>query len=107
MTGLILWRVSWLPGFLKSATVSNNAVFLHQLLTYASIGLVAGHIYLAAVAKATRPALSTIIDGTVPIAYARDHPKWAAGDRAAGTGITGSAKYGRSSGNRCEGALSR
>lgn len=79
VTGLILWRVSWLPGFLKTDAVSNNAVFLHELLTYASVGLVAGHIYLAAVARATRPALSTIIDGTVPVSYARaHHPKWAA-----------------------------
>jgi formate dehydrogenase subunit gamma len=78
VTGLILWRVSWLPGFLKGADVSNNAVFLHELLTYASIGLVAGHIYLAAVARATRPALRALTDGTVPLSYARaHHPKWA------------------------------
>ncbi|HWE61060.1 MAG TPA: cytochrome b/b6 domain-containing protein [Chloroflexota bacterium] len=79
ITGLILWRVSWLPGFLKGTDVSNNAVFLHELLTYASIGLVAGHIYLAAIARSTRPALTALTDGTVPLSYARaHHPKWAA-----------------------------
>jgi formate dehydrogenase subunit gamma len=79
VTGLILWKVSWLPSWLKGDSVSNNAVFLHELLTYASVGLVAGHIYLAALAKSTRPALTTILDGTVPVSYARaHHPKWAA-----------------------------
>ena len=87
VTGLVIWHVGWLPNWLKSDSISNNAVFLHQLLTYASVGLVAGHIYLAAVAKSTRPALTTIWDGTVPLSYARaHHPKWAAeleGDAAA------------------------
>lgn len=79
VTGLILWRVSWLPSWLKTDSVSNNAVFLHELLTYASIGLVAGHIYLAGIARATRPSITAILDGTVPISYARaHHPKWAA-----------------------------
>jgi formate dehydrogenase subunit gamma len=79
VTGLILWHAPFLPDWLKTADVANNAVFLHQLLTYVSVGLVVGHVYLAAVARATRPALSTILDGTVPLSYARaHHPKWAA-----------------------------
>lgn len=79
ITGLIMWRVTWLPSWAKTDALSNNAVFVHQILTYVSIPLVLGHIYLAALARATRPALSTIIDGTVPLSYAREHhPKWAA-----------------------------
>jgi formate dehydrogenase subunit gamma len=83
VTGLIMWKPVWLtrwaPSWLFSDTLSNNAVFLHQILTYVSIPLVFGHIYLAAVARATRPALTTIWDGTVPVSYARaHHPKWAA-----------------------------
>jgi formate dehydrogenase subunit gamma len=83
VTGLILWKPTWLtswaPSWLFSDTISNNAIFLHQVLTYVSIPLVLGHIYLAAVARATRPALPTIWDGTVPVSYARaHHPKWAA-----------------------------
>lgn len=79
VTGLILWHAPFLPDWLKTSTVSSNAIFLHQLLTYASIGLVAGHIYLAALARSTRPALTTILDGTVPLSYARaHHAKWVA-----------------------------
>jgi formate dehydrogenase subunit gamma len=83
VTGIIIWRppgvVKVLPSWLFGDSISNNAVFLHQILTYVSIPLVLGHIYLAAIAKSTRPALSTIIDGTVPVSYAREHhPKWAA-----------------------------
>jgi formate dehydrogenase subunit gamma len=79
VTGLILWRAPFLPGWLKTDAVSSNAIFLHQLLTYASIALVMGHIYLAALARATRPSLTAILDGTVPLSYARaHHPKWAA-----------------------------
>jgi formate dehydrogenase subunit gamma len=82
VTGLILWKPTWLtswaPSWLFSDTISNNAIFLHQVLTYVSIPLVLGHIYLAAIARATRPALRTIWDGTVPVSYARaHHPKWA------------------------------
>jgi cytochrome b subunit of formate dehydrogenase len=52
---------------------------LHQLLLYVSIPLVLGHIYLAAISRSTRPSLSALIDGTIPLSYAREHhPKWAA-----------------------------
>jgi formate dehydrogenase subunit gamma len=83
VTGLILWKPIWLttwaPSWLFTASMSSNAIFLHQILTYVSIPLVLGHIYLAAIARATRPALATIWDGTVPASYARaHHPKWAA-----------------------------
>ncbi len=83
VTGLIMWHPPWVtrwaPSFLFTDAVSNNAVFLHQILTFVSIPLVLGHIYLAAIARATRPALTAITDGTVPISYAREHhAKWAA-----------------------------
>jgi formate dehydrogenase subunit gamma len=83
VTGIIMWRPPYiaphLPSWLFSDQLSNNAVFLHQLLTLVCIPLLLGHIYLAAISRATRPALSTIIDGTVPLSYARaHHSKWAA-----------------------------
>lgn len=83
VTGIIIWRPPWIaeyaPSWLFSDTISNNAVFVHQLLFYVSIPLVLGHIYLAAVARATRPSLRALTDGTVPLSYARaHHPKWAA-----------------------------
>jgi formate dehydrogenase subunit gamma len=83
VTGVIVWRPPYisphLPSWLFSDTISNNAVFLHQILTIVSIPLVLGHIYLAAIARATRPALSALLDGTVPLSYAREHhAKWAA-----------------------------
>ena len=88
VTGLILWRppvlAESLPAWLFSDSVSNNAIFLHQLLLYVSIPLVLGHIYLAAVSRATRPSLSALTDGTVPLSYARaHHAKWAAEIEAA------------------------
>jgi len=83
VTGLIIWHPPWFtrfaPSFLFSDSVSNNAIFLHKILTWVTIPLVLGHIYLAAIARATRPALRTLLDGTVPMSYARaHHPKWAA-----------------------------
>jgi formate dehydrogenase subunit gamma len=83
VTGIIVWRppyvVKVLPSWLFSDTLSNNALFVHQLLTYVSIPLVLGHIYLAAISRATRPSLSALTDGTVSLEYARaHHPKWAA-----------------------------
>jgi formate dehydrogenase subunit gamma len=83
VTGIIMWRPPYiaprLPSWLFSDTLSNNAVFLHQILTLVCIPLVLGHIYLAAIARSTRPALSALADGTVPLSYVRaHHPKWAA-----------------------------
>ncbi len=83
VTGIILWRppglAEVLPSWVFSDAISNNAIFLHQLLLYVSVPLVLGHIYLAAVSRATRPSLSALVNGTVPLSYAREHhPKWAA-----------------------------
>jgi formate dehydrogenase subunit gamma len=83
VTGIIVWRPPWIvkiaPSWIFGDAISNNAVFLHQLLTFVSIPLVLGHIYLAAVSRATRPSLSALTDGTVPLSYAREHhAKWAA-----------------------------
>lgn len=83
VTGIIMWRPPYiaprLPSWLFSDTLSNNAVFLHEILTVVCIPLVLGHIYLAALARATRPALGALVDGSVPLSYARaHHPKWAA-----------------------------
>lgn len=83
VTGIIMWRPPYiaphLPSWLFSDQLSNNAVFLHEILTLVCIPLVLGHIYLAAIARTTRPALSAILGGSVPLSYAREHhPKWAA-----------------------------
>jgi formate dehydrogenase subunit gamma len=83
VTGLIVWHPPALtavaPGWLFGDALSNNALFVHQLLFYVSIPLVLGHVYLAALARATRPSLRALTDGTVPLTYARaHHAKWAA-----------------------------
>ena len=55
------------------------ALVLHLLLGLASVALVAGHIYLAALNPATRHSLHGMLFGPVRRAWAREHhPKWVA-----------------------------
>lgn len=50
---------------------------VHDAVTYASIVLVAGHLYLAVVHPATRHALRGMTTGEVRVDWAeRHHPKW-------------------------------
>jgi formate dehydrogenase subunit gamma len=54
-----------------------GALVLHDVLTYASVLLVAGHLYLAVIHPATRHALRGITTGSVHEEWARaHHRKW-------------------------------
>lgn len=56
-----------------------GAVILHNLLGLASVALVAGHIYLAALHPGTRHSLRGMLFGRVRRDWAREHhPKWVA-----------------------------
>ena len=72
VSGLILWQNRRFPFSLVS-----QANTLHQWLTYLALIVFLGHLYLSVVHPATRAALSGIITGTVPAAWAaRHHPLW-------------------------------
>src|SRR6187431_403555 len=55
----------------------DGTIVLHDILTYASVALVAGHLYLAVIHPTTRHALRGITRGSVREDWAREHhPKW-------------------------------
>jgi formate dehydrogenase subunit gamma len=55
----------------------DGTIVLHDVLTYASVALVTGHLYLAVIHPTTRHALRGITLGTVREDWAREHhPKW-------------------------------
>jgi formate dehydrogenase subunit gamma len=60
------------------AGTNNNLIFgAHKLATIALCVLVAGHLYMALVNRATRPALRGMVGGTVDREWAhRHHPRW-------------------------------
>jgi formate dehydrogenase subunit gamma len=61
-----------------------GTIVLHDAATYAATALVAGHLYLAVIAPATRPALRGMLRGTVRADWAAlHHPKWLGGLSAA------------------------
>ncbi len=56
-----------------------SSILLHDWVTFISIVLVVGHLYLALIYPATRHALRGITRGTVRRDWAEHHhPKWAA-----------------------------
>ena len=56
-----------------------NTILLHDGLMYASLVLLAGHLYLSLIHPSTRHALRGITHGTVDAEWAgRHHPRWAA-----------------------------
>lgn len=58
----------------------SGTIALHDLLTLVATALVLGHVHLAVVHRPTRPALSGMLTGTVPAAWAAaHHAKWAPG----------------------------
>ncbi|MHB8659572.1 MAG: cytochrome b/b6 domain-containing protein [Solirubrobacteraceae bacterium] len=58
-----------------------STIVLHDALTYVGVLLVVGHIYLAMVDRATRPALRGMLRGTVDSDWALlHHPKWDASE---------------------------
>jgi len=86
VSGALLWL-----GERNTTLRLAGTIVLHDALTFLATILVAGHLYLALIARGTRPALQGMISGTVREAWAREHhPKWiaatlpgAAGPRAA------------------------
>ena len=55
----------------------DGTIVLHDVLTYASVALVAGHLYLAVIHPTTRHALRGITLGSVREDWAREHhSKW-------------------------------
>ncbi|HXQ86315.1 MAG: cytochrome b/b6 domain-containing protein [Gaiella sp.] len=55
----------------------DGTIVLHDVLTYASVALVAGHLYLAVIHPTTRHALRGITRGSVREDWAREHhAKW-------------------------------
>ena len=71
-SGLLLWL-----GERDTRFRLANTVTLHDVLLYASVVLLAGHLYLAVIHPATRHALRGITLGTVSEDWARrHHAKW-------------------------------
>jgi formate dehydrogenase subunit gamma len=55
----------------------DSTIVLHDVLTYVSVALLTGHLYLAVVHPTTRHALRGVTLGTVREDWAREHhPKW-------------------------------
>ena len=78
VSGLILWYGERNTRFHLPGTV-----FLHDALTYISIVIVLGHLYLALIHPTTRPALRGITFGTVREEWAQQHhTKWATNGQA-------------------------
>ncbi|MBA3841129.1 MAG: cytochrome b/b6 domain-containing protein [Actinobacteria bacterium] len=74
VSGFLLWL-----GERDSTFRFASTILLHDVLTYVSIVLVAGHLYLALIYPATRHSLRGITTGSVRYEWAqRHHPKWLA-----------------------------
>lgn len=78
VSGALLWL-----GERDSTFRFASTIMLHDVLTYVSIVIVTGHLYLAVIYPATRESLRGITTGSVRYEWARrHHPKWLA-ERAA------------------------
>lgn len=89
VSGLLLWLGERDTRFRLASTV-----VLHDGLTLAAVALLAGHLYLAVLAPATRHSLRGMTLGTVSEEWARrEHPEWkpppAHGERKAPAGAGG------------------
>ncbi|HZU13324.1 MAG TPA: cytochrome b/b6 domain-containing protein [Chloroflexota bacterium] len=72
LTGLILWQNRRFP-----TGVVSQANVIHTDLAYIALAVFLGHVYLAAVHRATRPALHGMVFGTVRREWAaRHHVLW-------------------------------
>jgi formate dehydrogenase subunit gamma len=77
VSGVFLWL-----GERDHTFLLDGAGTVHDVVTYASIVLVTGHLYFAVVHPATRHSLRGIVRGDVHEAWAeRHHPKWVAAER--------------------------
>ena len=78
LSGFFLWL-----GERNNEFRFEGTVVLHDALTWASIVLVTGHLYLAVIHPTTRHALRGMTTGSVDIRWAaRHHPKWVRSVRA-------------------------
>lgn len=74
LSGLFLWL-----GERNHAFRFDGTGALHDLLTFASVVLVVGHLYLALIHPSTRHAMRGMTGGQVDLEWAqRHHPKWVA-----------------------------
>ncbi|GAC1430789.1 MAG: hypothetical protein NVSMB65_04290 [Chloroflexota bacterium] len=72
ITGAVMWQTRLFP-----TSLVNNAVHLHDTLTYLALAAWLGHVYLAAINRSTRPGLSGMVGGQVDRAWAEHHhPLW-------------------------------
>ena len=72
VSGMLLWL-----GERDTRFRLDGTIVLHDVLTYASVALVAGHLYLAVIHPTTRHALRGITRGSVREDWAREHhAKW-------------------------------
>jgi formate dehydrogenase subunit gamma len=72
VSGVLLWL-----GERDTRFRFDSTIVLHDVLTYLSVPLLAGHLYLAVIHPATRHALRGITLGTVREDWAREHhAKW-------------------------------
>ena len=78
LSGFFLWL-----GERNNEFRFEGTVVLHDALTWASIVIVTGHLYLAIIHPATRHALKGMTTGDVDVRWAaRHHPKWVRAVRA-------------------------
>lgn len=79
LSGFFLWL-----GERNHAFIFDGTGTLHDLLTFASVAVLVGHLYLAVIHPSTRHALRGITTGDVNEEWAlRHHRKWADAERAA------------------------
>jgi formate dehydrogenase subunit gamma len=72
VSGVLLWL-----GERDTRFRFDSTIVLHDVVSYLSVALLAGHLYLAVIHPATRHALRGITLGTVREDWAREHhPKW-------------------------------
>jgi formate dehydrogenase subunit gamma len=72
VSGVLLWL-----GERDTRFRFDSTIVLHDVVTYLSVALLAGHLYLAVIHPTTRHALRGITLGTVDEGWAREHhPKW-------------------------------
>ena len=77
LSGFLLWLGERDHRFLFDGTGA-----LHDVLTFASIALIAGHLYLALIHPTTRHAMRGMTTGEVDVQWAaRHHAKWVAKER--------------------------
>lgn len=81
LSGFLLWLGERDHRFLFDGTGA-----LHDVLTFTSIALIAGHLYLALIHPATRHAMRGMTTGEVDVEWAaRHHAKWVAEEQGADT----------------------